>query len=102
MNITVRQMEIFSEIVKKSSVSIAANKLMISQAAASIALAELEKQIGYPLFNRHGKKLELNISGKKLFPLICEILSKIDKLEKLANDNVLTGELKIGAKLNYR
>lgn len=99
MNISFRQLELFCEIASKGSVSRAAEKTDISQSAASMALAELEKQIGEKLFDRLGKKLILNSSGKRLLPKAKEILSRVDEVEKMfsGNRNQPAGEINIGA-----
>ena len=53
-----KQIEIFYEIYKRNSVSIAAKKLDISQPSVSKSLKTIENNIGYKLFTRKGKKLE--------------------------------------------
>ena len=60
MNITLRQLEVFVAVARCGSVSHAASELFLSQPAASMALAELEKLLGDKFFDRKGRKLHLN------------------------------------------
>ena len=52
-----KQIEIFYEVYKQNSVTIAAKKLDISQPSVSKTLKTIENNIGYKLFVRKGKKL---------------------------------------------
>ena len=52
-----KQIEIFYEVYKQNSASIAAQKLDISQPSVSKTLKTVESNIGYKLFIRKGKKL---------------------------------------------
>jgi len=76
MNITIRQIETFYYTAKLGSLSLAADKLCITQAAASMALKEFEHQLGEQLFERVGKKLILNDKGSAILETTAEILSK--------------------------
>lgn len=96
MNITLRQLEVFFRTAHHQNVSKAAKELRLSQAATSMALAELEKQIGQKLFERRGKSLILNECGKILYPKSAGILSQIDEIQTLFSTRNV-GKLKIGA-----
>ena len=52
-----KQIEIFYEVYKRNSASVAAQKLDISQPSVSKTLKTVESNIGYKLFIRKGKKL---------------------------------------------
>ena len=52
-----KQIEIFYEVYKHNSASVAAQKLDISQPSVSKTLKTIENNIGYKLFIRKGKKL---------------------------------------------
>lgn len=98
MNITLRQLEVFCAIATRSNVSRAAEAVAISQSAASMALAELERQLGTRLFDRLGKKLVLNTNGQALFLKATDLMARAGELERLfdAEDSV-GGDLKVGA-----
>ncbi len=60
MHITLRQIEVFTEVLKSGSTTQASQVLSLSQSAVSAALADLENQLGVQLFDRVGKRLVLN------------------------------------------
>ena len=51
-----RQLKYFLTIAESNNVSDAAKKLHVSQPAISTALKDLEKELGFPLFDRTGKR----------------------------------------------
>lgn len=57
----------FCAIVDYGSMSKAAETLYCSQPALSKQIIALEKEIGYPLFNRNGKKMTLNENGRLVY-----------------------------------
>ncbi len=57
----------FCAIVDYGSISKAAETLYCSQPSLSKQILALEKELGYPLFDRHGKKMTLNKSGQLLY-----------------------------------
>ena len=57
MHITLRQLEVFTEVLKSGSTTQASVVLALSQSAVSAALADLEGQLGVQLFDRVGKRL---------------------------------------------
>ncbi len=52
MRVKLRQLEVFNALIEAGSVSRAALRLNLSQPAVSIALANLEEDLGYRLFHR--------------------------------------------------
>ncbi len=69
MHITLRQIEVFTEVLKSGSTTQASQVLALSQSAVSAALADLENQLGVQLFDRVGKRLVLNEHGRLLYPV---------------------------------
>lgn len=57
----------FCAVVDYGSMSKAAETLYCSQPALSKQIIALEKEIGYPLFDRNGKKMTLNQNGQLLY-----------------------------------
>ncbi|MBS1161773.1 MAG: transcriptional regulator, LysR family [Proteobacteria bacterium] len=98
MRITLRQIEIFAAIAASENVSRAAAALAMSQSAASSALVELERQFDCPLFDRIGKSLRLNATGRGLLPQAEEMLARAADLESYLAGNIL-GPLAVGATL---
>ena len=98
MRITLRQLEIFAAIAASENVSRAANALSMSQSAASSALVELERQFDCPLFDRIGKSLRLNATGRGLLPQVGEMLARAGDIESYLAGSLL-GPLAVGATL---
>src|SRR5690606_9673219 len=102
-----KQLDVFISIARLGSVKAAADSLHLTQPAASMALAELEKQLGGSLFDRDKGRLYLNEKGRRLLPLAQEIIERMIEFRQRADDqaDILTGEFRIGASNtvgNYR
>lgn len=81
MKITLRQLEVFAAVARLENVSRAAERLNMSQSAASTALLELERHFDSPLFDRVGKSLRLNGSGRGLLPQAEDMLARAGEIE---------------------
>jgi len=98
MNIALRQLNIFKMVAQEKSITLAAKKLFLTKPAVSMALNELENQLGHKLFDRHNNRLLINEFGLKLQPLADELLSRTQDISSLFDEKTsLTGQLKIGA-----
>lgn len=107
LNISPRQLSVFVQIAQLGSVRAAAEALHLTQPAASMALAEMERQLDSPLFARERGRLWLNARGRELLPLAQELLERYAEfgLRGRADGAGLSGELRIGASNtvgNYR
>jgi len=98
MRITLRQIEVFAAIARTENVSRAAQALAMSQSAASSALVELERQFDCPLFDRVGKSLRLNSTGRGLLAQAEDMLARAADIEGYLAGGVL-GPLAVGATL---
>lgn len=99
MPITFRQIEIFIAVAETQQVTRASKKLLLTQSAVSMALGELENQLGGPLFDRHGRSLLLNDRGRYLLPLAKNILHQVANIETILTEqqDVVAGVLEIVA-----
>lgn len=99
MAITLRQLEIFSQVAACGHVTRASMQLNLSQSAVSMAVAELERLAGAPLFERTGRRLLLNDRGRQLLPLALDVVERVHDLEQLLNESVgePVGALHVGA-----
>jgi DNA-binding transcriptional LysR family regulator len=86
MAITLRQLEIFIAVAETAQVTKASKKLFVTQSAVSMALAELENQLGGSLFDRHGRSLVLNSRGRYLLPLAKDIVTQITSIESIMSE----------------
>lgn len=98
MKLTLRQLEVFAAIARSENVSRAAVTLAMSQSAASSALVELERQFDCPLFDRIGKSLRLNSTGRGLLPQVEDLLARAAGIEGYLAGGTL-GPLAVGATL---
>ncbi|EEW05298.1 LysR family transcriptional regulator [Vibrio mimicus] len=97
-HISLKQLRVFTTIIQHKSLTVAAEVLCLSKAAVSVALSELEKQLGHALFDRVNNRLVLNQEGQKLLPLADELLQRAKDIDRLFDEQqVLTGKLRIGA-----
>ena len=99
MKITLRQLEIFTAIASHGHVTRAAEAVAMTQSAASMALAELEQQLGNPLFDRIGRQLHLNESGRQLLPKALDVIDRARDIEASARSQELAFDLELGASL---
>ena len=98
INISLKQLKVFATINHYDTLTEAAKSLFLSKAAVSMALSELERQLGHSLFDRVNKRLVLNQEGQKLLPFVDELLHRAQDIELLfEDDSSLTGQLRIGA-----
>ncbi|MBT2151531.1 LysR family transcriptional regulator [Pseudoalteromonas tetraodonis] len=98
MNISLKQLKVFVGITQHSTLTAASESLFLSKAAVSMALSELEKQLGHPLFDRVNHRLILNQEGQKLLPLADELLHRANDINTLFSSHAkASGTLKIGA-----
>lgn len=98
MNISLKQLRVFVAITQDKTITAAAQNLFLSKAAVSMALAEMEKQIGHDLFDRVNNRLVLNQQGHQLLPLADELLHRAQDIDQLfIDDQPLHGQLHLGA-----
>jgi DNA-binding transcriptional LysR family regulator len=95
MHITLRQLVVFTEVLKSGSTTQASQSLALSQSAVSAALADLEGQLGVQLFDRVGKRLMVNEHGRLLYPKAVSLLEQAGEIEHLFRQD--NGALRIGA-----
>jgi DNA-binding transcriptional LysR family regulator len=98
MSLTLRQLEIFEKIATTGSVTRAGEDLLLTQSAVSMALSQLEQLSVTPLFERSGRRLFLNDSGRHLLKDARDILLAVKRVERqLQGDSgLLVGELLVG------
>lgn len=98
IGISPRQLKVFVAIAIDGSVRAASERLHLSQPAASMALAEMERILGRPVFDRVQRRLRINAEGQRLLPLAQEVLARLGELSSPAEPGgQLGGELRLGA-----
>lgn len=100
MKFSLKQVEVFLETAHTLNITQAANKLAMSQSAASESLKSLESQFDIQLFDRVGKRLQLNDFGKIIRKQAESFLDQAYALEQALSQHAQVGELKVGATLS--
>ena len=99
MRFSLRQLEVFLATAHFQNISKAADKLAMSQSAASSALKELEQQFDILLFDRVGKRLQLNEQGRLIRSRAEALLEQAREVEFALMQHKDAGPVKVGATL---
>lgn len=99
MKFTLRQLEVFLAAANYENLSKAADSLAMSQSAASSALKDLEQQFDIQLFDRIGKRLQINELGRLTRPKAEALLAQAREVEVLLRKHQDVGNLTVGATL---
>lgn len=83
LRLNLRQLEVFLATARGGSTRAAAERIARSQSAASTALAELEAALGCELFDRIGRRLQLNENGRALLPKAQAIVDQAAEAQDL-------------------
>jgi DNA-binding transcriptional LysR family regulator len=99
IGISIRQLEVFIAVATLGSVRRAAEHLHLTQPAVSMALGDLERHLGAPLFDRLRGRLHLNAHGGEQLARAREIVERLRDMRRdpAHAEHALTGELRIGA-----
>lgn len=99
MRYSFRQLEVFLAAAHYENMTRAAEHLAMSQSAASGALKELEQQFDVQLFDRVGKRLQINELGRALRPQAEALLEQSRAFEQALAQHSDIGQIKVGATL---
>src|SRR5271163_2900798 len=87
--ITLDQLRAFLAVVEEGSFSAAARKLKRVQSAISTAMANLEDQLGVPLWDRSTKIAKLTDQGQTVLAAARRVLLEVDALKRVTAGMVL-------------
>ncbi|HSC07011.1 MAG TPA: LysR family transcriptional regulator [Steroidobacteraceae bacterium] len=98
-NVTLRQLRVFAEVAQNLSFTRAARELHLTQPAVSQQVKLLEADVGLPLFEQIGRKVQLTSAGTELLRYANQILDLVRETgEALAAlKGLKRGVLKLGA-----
>jgi DNA-binding transcriptional LysR family regulator len=99
MRFSLRQLEVFLATAHFQNISKAADSMAMSQSAASSALKELEQQFDILLFDRVGKRLQLNEQGRLVRSRAEALLEQAKELEHAMLQHHEAGVVNVGATL---
>jgi len=97
MKLTLRQMEIFLNVVSSGHLTNVAKEMSLSQSAISMSIKELESILGRPVFDRINKKLVLNEVGRAFHKEIDPIFKKLSDIEYEFKNSENKGMIRVGA-----
>ncbi|MEI3340661.1 MAG: LysR family transcriptional regulator [Eubacterium sp.] len=99
MNLNLEYYKVFYYVAKYKSITLAAEKLSLSQPAVSQSIRHLEEEVGTPLFVRTAKGMRLTTEGEVLYPFVARGYEYIRLGERklLEQMNLEAGEIRIGA-----
>jgi len=85
MHPTIGQLEAFYWIVRLGSIKETAQHLNLAQPTLSLRISDLEKQLGYPIFEREHRKLTMTRRGEALLPRVTALINELAALRQLAS-----------------
>jgi len=94
-----RQMQVFKAIMESGTVTGAAERLAVSQPAVSKQLRHLERQLGFPIFERVSGRLVPTGEARALYEEVERVSAGLDDLARFAEDlkAMRRGRLVVGA-----
>jgi DNA-binding transcriptional LysR family regulator len=99
-NNRLKQLRAFCEVVRTGSITLAAQKLFLSQPSVTLQIQAMERELGVIVFERRGPVLKLTPDGEVLYDLAEPLVKGIDGLQEnfvAQHGKFDTGELNIGA-----
>ena len=95
---TLRQIRHFIAVAETGSISAAAQTAFISQSTLTLAIQQLEQEIGVGLFNRHAKGMTLTHQGHQFLRQAHLILATVDNAKRSLQQSTdqVAGQLIIG------
>lgn len=95
---TLRQIRHFIAVAETGSISAAAQAVFISQSTLTLAIQQLEQEIGVLLFNRHAKGMTLTHQGHQFLRQAHLILATVDNAKRSLQQSTdqVSGQLTIG------
>lgn len=87
----------FVNVVERGSMAAAARVLDITPAAVAQQIRTLEREIGVPLIARVGRTVSVTEEGARILDRARALLRDVADLRSVANDNAVSGELRLGA-----
>ncbi|OUS02301.1 LysR family transcriptional regulator [Gammaproteobacteria bacterium 54_18_T64] len=99
MRYSLKQVQVFLKVAHYENISKAALDLAMSQSAVSSALSDFERHYDIRLFDRNGKKLQLNELGRALRPQAQALYEQAQAFEQRLQQRNTVPALRVGATL---
>lgn len=81
-----RELSLLRAMYQHGTVTAAAASIYMTQPAASALLRDMETRLGFALFSRENRRLQLTSQGRALIPEVLNALSGIEAVDRLASD----------------
>jgi DNA-binding transcriptional LysR family regulator len=81
MNVTFRQLRVFTEVAQQGSMARAAAALHLTPPAVSMQVKEVEAQVGLALFERHARQVSLSTAGEYFLVHARRLLANLKQAE---------------------
>lgn len=92
----IRNLETFIRVAELGSVTKAAQEMGFVQSTVSMQLRQMEEELGYPLFDRIGKRVSLTVLGQEFLHSAYEMVNIMDRAAAKKDIADLQGTLRIG------
>lgn len=96
---TKKHLTIFAAVYKEGSITMAAEKLYMTQPAVSLAIHQLEDYYGVKLFDRLNRRLSVTQAGHELYQYAAHILELFQDVETSMKNWEQIGRLRIGSSI---
>jgi DNA-binding transcriptional LysR family regulator len=99
-NNRLKQMRAFCQVVRSGSITVASQKLFLSQPSVTLQIQALERELKTTLFERRGPTMRLTPDGEALYALAEPLVQGVDGLHanfEAQHGRLESGELNIGA-----
>ena len=82
MNLDIKLLDAFCSVMENRSITLAATVLGVTQPAVSAQMSRLEKQTGFPLFERVGSRLRPTAEGLQFYQEVTRAMGVVGRLER--------------------
>lgn len=95
----IEQLRYIVEVAKTSSIARASENMCVTQPAISQSIRNMEKEVGFKLFNRSRQGVVPTVEGKVIIQKAYEILAKLEELQKQVDTykNVIEGHVTLSS-----
>ncbi|MBV9050666.1 MAG: LysR family transcriptional regulator [Solirubrobacterales bacterium] len=84
MAVTLTQLSAFLAVVRRGSVTAAAEELVVTQPSVSAAISALERELGAQLTERAGRTLSPSAAGRAYMPYAAEVIGLLERGRRAA------------------
>lgn len=91
MSLSLRQIRYFVAVAEHGSVSATAHAISISQSAITEKIQDLEKDLGFRLFERHSRGVELTLKGHQFLRHARKILTDLQDARRALRGEIVEG-----------